>query len=78
MVEVPVEDHPALLLVLGVRILLALGLEVQIRLALVLGVQILPLALDLAEVRMVEDHLALARILVRILKAIQVIVYMDT
>lgn len=57
MVVVPVEDHPDLLLVLGVRI---------------------RLVLDLVEVPMVEDHLALARILVRILEEIQVIVYMDT
>jgi hypothetical protein len=66
--EVLVEVHPALLLDLEVQILLALAPEVQILL----------LALDLAEVRMVEVHHALARILVRILEAFQVIVYMDT
>jgi hypothetical protein len=45
---------------------------------LVLEVRILLPALDLAEVRMAEFHLALARILVRIWEAFQVIVYMDT
>jgi hypothetical protein len=68
MVEVLAEVHPAPLLVL----------EVRIRPDLVLEVRILLPALDLAEVRMAEFHLALARILVRILEAFQVIVYMDT
>jgi len=66
MVEVPVEVHPVRLLVLEVRIRPVLGQEDQILL----------LDLALAEVQMAEVHLA--RILVRIFEAVQVIVYMDT
>lgn len=83
MVEVPVEVHPVRLLVLEVRIRLVLGqgvqnlvLEVRIRPVLGQGVQNLLLDLALAEDQMAEVHLA--RILVRIFEAIQVIVYMDT